>query len=1245
MKRAGSRRKKLLAVVGIAAALLAAVVAALPWWFPWVLSPVLKQYGIRFTGYQAYGWTGFELRSIRAEYDDVVVETDRVEGPSPFAWLLSQLRRDDSTALTVSSAGWRVRILPSGAVPRGKPAATPSTAAVMDELSDVLAVLRQWLPAARLTNGVVEIVSDKIDVPSVVWTAGSVAATARSPRFTGGHLVELHGDFTNATSWTISGKAGSADLEARLDLMRTNDTWRVEGGGQWRSNRIDLASRFEAVGWWPKEARVVAPSIRLPADVLAWDGYEDITGNAMLQWTGAGFTIDVTAAGKPSPKAPKGLPPVELTMRASGDLDAVFVEALRLTGPGLQAELSERVGVTREGRMLTDGAALNLSLDLARLPWTSMTGTLQGSVRLRPGGTNQPKAAFQLTGTGLTHAKLALKKAALAGEFNGPLLDLRRAEATLDDGSIFSASARIDFKTQSANDGRWEFRGRLPGFLMPLDVDYTNLRTAGEFSGPIARPRHSGRLTAARVTLALLDPFDLSFEWQGEALELSRVNARLEANQSQLTLGGAARLGAGGSSSNHVTLRELAFERNGEALYALKRPCEMTFLADSRRPGEWSAKLTPLEWAGNGRDVLLAGEAEWPRQGTVRGTWNGVSLEDFADFVRRPMPASCVISNLNLNASWKEGPITFELAASARLATQDGTPFAAQASLRGNASGLELKRAIISGTVGNVVSIEGALPLVLMPGSTTNWLRWDEKDSIDLRAVTASNERFWDGVAAMTGARFSKPELNLSVRGTLARPLGVLRARAERLAWEPSTNGVTPPTVENLDVEAEFLRDRAQLKALTVELEGQPVRAHGELPLGKTFWPDLVSSGRLPDWREARGEFEIVDARLELFTRYLPDILSPEGRLSLEVALQPGAKLDGLLEITNAATRPLNPIGRVHDIEARVRFHDQTATIEMFRGELGGQPVRVTGSASLVDKHGLQFETALRGTNVPLVREAGVLVRSDLNLRLVQKLGQPTLVSGEAILRNGLFLQDLKSLVPTGPSRQSRRPPYFNVEEPPFADWQLDVRINGDRSLRVRTPLFRGDISTALQLSGTMKEPVALGEVSIFAGRMQFPFGTLQVDRGYVSLTSENPYRPNLFVTASGYTYGYAIKMEVTGPADEPRMTFTSAPPLTSEQIVLMLTAGELPREEFVLTDQQRVARLGMFLGRDFLGRILGIDGGAERLTIRSGEYMTDKGEQTYYLEYRLTDDWSVVGEYDRFNALNAGLKWRIFSK
>ena len=51
------------------------------------------------------------------------------------------------------------------------------------------------------------------------------------------------------------------------------------------------------------------------------------------------------------------------------------------------------------------------------------------------------------------------------------------------------------------------------------------------------------------------------------------------------------------------------------------------------------------------------------------------------------------------------------------------------------------------------------------------------------------------------------------------------------------------------------------------------------------------------------------------------------------------------------------------------------------------------------------------------------------------------------------------------------------------------------------------------------------------------------------------------------------------------------------------------------------------------------------RLTIRSGEDISQEGKTTYYLEYKLADDWSVIGEYDRFNALNAGLKWRIFSR
>ena len=39
------------------------------------------------------------------------------------------------------------------------------------------------------------------------------------------------------------------------------------------------------------------------------------------------------------------------------------------------------------------------------------------------------------------------------------------------------------------------------------------------------------------------------------------------------------------------------------------------------------------------------------------------------------------------------------------------------------------------------------------------------------------------------------------------------------------------------------------------------------------------------------------------------------------------------------------------------------------------------------------------------------------------------------------------------------------------------------------------------------------------------------------------------------------------------------------------------------------------------------------------------EGKQTYSVEYKLTDDWSLVGEYDRFGAVNAGVQWKIFSR
>jgi translocation and assembly module TamB len=94
-----------------------------------------------------------------------------------------------------------------------------------------------------------------------------------------------------------------------------------------------------------------------------------------------------------------------------------------------------------------------------------------------------------------------------------------------------------------------------------------------------------------------------------------------------------------------------------------------------------------------------------------------------------------------------------------------------------------------------------------------------------------------------------------------------------------------------------------------------------------------------------------------------------------------------------------------------------------------------------------------------------------------------------------------------------------------------------------------------------------------------------------------------------------------------------------------MVSAGELPKGSFNLSPQQRAQTVALFLGRDVLSKVGIGDGAEQRLTIRTGEEISDQGRPTYRIEYRLSDNWSLTGEYDRFAEFNAGFKWRVYSK
>jgi translocation and assembly module TamB len=519
--------------------------------------------------------------------------------------------------------------------------------------------------------------------------------------------------------------------------------------------------------------------------------------------------------------------------------------------------------------------------------------------------------------------------------------------------------------------------------------------------------------------------------------------------------------------------------------------------------------------------------------------------------------------------------------------------------------------------------------------------------AMQLRAFTETNSALWEELGRMTGIGLQEPRLLADVQGTWTHPRGRVSMQAKEIRWDRATRPF--PTIGEFAFDLELQRTEATAE-MSASVEQQYLRGKATLPLGRGFWANLIRRRELPDWKEASGEFVVDNAQLASLARFAPNLLTPQGEADIHLSWDRGGLMGGQVKLRNAATRPLATLGPIRDINAMLLFAGREAILTNLSGDIGGQAVHVDGKVQLDERflrtqEAPTFELRLQGTNIPLARQPSVLIRADLNLAIMNELGKKPIVLGTVKLRDSFFLSDLKDLTPGRVSAPQRRPPYFSVEAEPWAGWRLDLRAQGDRFLKVRSPLFNGEVSADLKVEGTLKEPIALGEARIHSGYVTFPFGTLTVQQGLVTVASDDPHRPKLYVVASSERLGYDVKMEVTGWADEPIVQFSSTPALSSEQIVLMLTTGQAPQGVSSTSTQQRAQGLAWFMGKNLLSE-LGFGGsGEDRLTIRSGEQVTEAGKPTYDVEYKLTDRWSVVGEYDRFSQYNAGLKWKVYSK
>lgn len=1211
------------------------------------------------------GYWRLTLDRLRFDHEGLTVTARRLETLQPIGYLVDRLIPGwltSSTAPGLRVLDWELELPPAN--PTALPA-TNSTHAVLSQIRDLLKASETWLPTAELTGGRIRAAGEDVRLATLRWESGHIRGRLETARLAGPVQLEAARTRDDGLSLRLTGDPGQAEFV--VTPRATDQAWVLDGRLIAFKNEVALDARWAKTGWLPAEARVAAAELRWPTSLMPPPESVANPGGAFtLDWHDERGRLSLRLeAGWHVPSHAEPIP-ASLELEAEADLAQARVTRLTLASTPLRVELESPLTTRLADLPALPPFRLRTRLDPGALAPDLVTGGWDGVVagEARPDGSLPLTFAF--TGAELVALGTPVNEASVAGSVEWPVVQL--SETRVVWGNLrFQAAATADVAAGAFRKLDWSIEG-LPPLAVLQGLPLRSLKADGQITGPFAKPEHAGTLHAELIELAGPHPVSANLGWQGTGMNLEAWDLGAAAGPLTWDLGGSLRLPGLQPLDAEIELERLVWTCDGLKRGHLLRPARLGLRLQDRprspTPGpepaaansatdrttdttppnltEFVAQLGPVVIGGDELQLDLAGEVRWPTTGHLELNTAAFPLADLRHLVPA-LPPELHLESLRASLGWTNGPVITDARSAISFLLPAQGDLRLVTDLRLDRRGLHAAGQVLHGTNESVAQVKAELPWRAEIREGTLRTVRDPESLLSLRVEAKEDTEAWGLLTSRLGLALARPRLQVDVSSRGDRVRGNAEFQATSVRSAQTFAGTQSPPVEQVAVKLDLHEDGLLRADLGFEVAGQRATGRLELPLAPL---DLTGEGWAwpPDWGRAQGGVRLPDWSIEALAPWLPPPLLPAGTVAASVRLDPGLALAGEFEVKGLTTRPLPSVGAVREVNVRGRLAPTGIEVTDGRAELSGRPVHFSGFYKLVTDDGPRFRAELAGTNLALVRTSDVFLRGDARIELSGTDVTNATVTGEVKLHDSLLLRELQSLVAGGVQQPESRPPFFSVDVDPFSAWRLDVRVTGDRFLRVVTPVFRGWISTGLQLGGTLREPIAVGEVTVPEGRVVFPFGALAVDQARVSLTREDPFRPHLQVRASGRNFGYDLRLDATGPADAANLVFGSVPPLSSTQVLMMLTTGDVPGEAYSYSTRGKLQNIGMFVGREFLGQ-LGGDPGEERLTMRTGEEVTDRGQLTYRIEYRLTPRWSLFGEQDRFDTYLGGVIYTLYEK
>lgn len=1235
MPKRWKRYAKRLALATFATLLV--LIVTFPFWSLWVAKPVATKFaGVEIQNLDSLSTTRWQANGVSWSMDGVAITVEEVLFPSPTQLLLQALSFSNQKQSIVADK-WILEISSSEKV-------EPSTAAPAS-IDEILQIVERslnqtftFLSSAELSEGMIildgkeflEIEKAEAD-PERVTANVSYLPQAQGATVT---LADLQSE-----SWTISAESQNHPISLGLTLNKHQESVDLSGNIIYASNKANVNASWpkSAPIALPRTATVTADSLQLDDRYNFWKDAPPLLLTVNADWNESTFRYRILGSTTINDTE-------DASIRLSGDgsLERLTVSEAEASLPWLEITSSQPIIFDFTKSDPVESAALVAQIDFSQLPFIEATGSATANLTTSNSESGNPRLSAAIQGDSISFYDATIDALDVSIEYENTVLSIKNLSAKTTHGSNVSVVGAYDFTQQSIQSANIEIElknesNRLSDLLPQIEWD--SLSASLKTNGPVNNLQFSGNMEAKSIQTSSTNPFDLKSAISGT---LSDFSTHLEASiPSEKITATFQTVRKPESVEFTISAFELT-QADSDKFVSLTEPLQVKIqLADT------TVTLDTLSLEGSQNTLLHVNDlviSPTHIQGNLRARMIDPSL--VKNWITPTIPP-LFVEDVGANVDLSEQGLITSTQGLAKWSLAEDNSVDLSWSIHSESyeeNAVKIEELKIGSNSKHILAATGIIPVsAKLTHFTPSYTFFDEQE-FSLTLQSSPHPDFWNSIEPYFPVALTKPVARAELKGTLARPEGYLQLQLARLNW----NHPDDPTknLELTDIATSIIADShsINIETLSAKAGSNYLDAHAIVPLKHFDILNLLESEQPFDLENISGQASLNLQDLNTLHGWLPPMLRKDGQAILNAEMEPG-DLTAEVELINLATRPFPPLGALSKISGKLNFNNGVWKASKLTGLAEGSPFQFAGEIDMNDLDAPTYDLRFKSNEFPLVRDSGLLLSGDIDLALVSTNKSQTILKGKIDLTKGLFLVSPDLLAGSTKTVQSR-PPYFSVEQQPFDSWDLDLKISGDKFLRVSNPFFEGILSADFSLEGTLGTPLLVGRAIADNGHIFFPASSLRMTRGQAFITREQSSVLQLDAAANGRSFAYDINLTVSGPIEDPELIITTTPALTQAEALLLLTTGTVPNSTNSDLAQNSATSLGIFIGTGLFRKLSGSTRDlASKLNLEVGQDVSLQGKPTIDATYQLTETLEVEGEYDKRDEFNANFKWTLFEK